>query len=135
MVEGAPEVQVYIKLEDLVCSWLYHGSSDTSIQHAQGVSLPAPDVGTLFSSSEYSRAACVYLNLDEGFTSLKVDPGFFVRHPELYNHTAKIIAEGIPLRPDTPICGTHQPHIYQLNLQTLQIFQSFIDLALDYGPC
>lgn len=74
LVKSAPEVQVYIQLEDVVCSWLNNNPSDTSIQHAQGVSLPAPDVGTLFSSPEYSRAACVHLNLDEGFTSLKVDP-------------------------------------------------------------
>jgi threonine aldolase len=38
--------------------------------------------------------------VDRGISNYKIDPAFFDKFPELYDHHFDIVANGIPLRPD-----------------------------------
>jgi hypothetical protein len=131
LIEGAPMIKAYVRVTDLVPN--IDSSTTTSADiFSLGISLPAPDVATLFSSSEYCRAVFNYLKMDHDVSNYKLDPAFFASYPELYDHDADISAEGIPLRPEVQIRLTRPK---PLESQTFQTYRYFIDFAYDWPPC
>ncbi|KIV83836.1 hypothetical protein PV11_05825 [Exophiala sideris] len=64
-----------------------------------GVTLPAKDANTLFSSRELAAQAFSVLGVDKGAFNFKLDPAFFGRHPELYDSSSDLMALGVALRP------------------------------------
>ncbi|CAD6448897.1 89d52f6e-f3f9-4d68-8fd5-e716f47ad544 [Sclerotinia trifoliorum] len=62
--------------------------------------LPASSVAALFGSKQLALSTFVALGMDQGVAQYKLDPGFFERHPELYDGNAGIIiASGAHVRP------------------------------------
>lgn len=130
LISGAPMIKAYIRITDLIPN--IDQSTPNNENRTLSVSLPAPDVTTLFSSSDYAQATFNLLNMDRGVSNYKIDPAFFATYPELYDQSAKINAEGIPLRPD------FQPRLSYptpLNNQTVQTYRNFIDFFYDWPSC
>ncbi|KIW84307.1 hypothetical protein Z517_03557 [Fonsecaea pedrosoi CBS 271.37] len=65
--------------------------------------LPAPSLEALFTSPEYALAAIRSFNLKSDPSSVRIDPTFFQKYPELQESQSALIARGTPLRrPDRP---------------------------------
>lgn len=63
-------------------------------------SLPAPNVDALFNSKAFALQAFNALGCARGACHFKLDPEFFRNHPELYDPTSNLMANGIMrLRP------------------------------------
>jgi hypothetical protein len=69
----------------------------------ENLALPAKDVKSLFSSRELAAQAFRVLELDKGAFNFRLDPAFFGRHPELYDSSADLLAQGVALRPNDRI--------------------------------
>jgi hypothetical protein len=131
LIEGAPMTKAYVRVTDLIPN--IDSSTTTEAEtFPLGVSLPAPDVATLFSSSEYCRAVFEHLKMDRDVSNYKLDPAFFANYPELYDHGSDIAAEGIPLRPEVQ---TRLTWPKPLESQTFQTYRYFIDFAYDWPLC
>lgn len=131
LIEGAPMIKAYVRVTDLVPN-IDSSTTNSADIFSLGVNLPAPDVATLFSSSEYCRAVFNHLKMDHDVSNYKLDPAFFARYPELYDHDAEISAEGLPLRPEIQIQLTRPK---RLESQTFQTYRYFIDFAYDWPFC
>jgi hypothetical protein len=126
LIMGAPAAKVYIRVTDLILNT--DGATLSSGHGGTAASLPALDVATLFSSPACSKAVFDLLNVDRGVSNYKVDPAFFDKYPELYDHQFDIVATGISLRPDV------QHRLSCPKPLTPQIFQtycSFLDFSYD----
>jgi threonine aldolase len=125
LIMGALATRTYIQVLDLVSN--IDGVSSSS-GYDSAASLPVPDVSTLFSSPACSKAIFDFLNVDSGVSNYKVDPAFFERYPELYDHIFDIVASGTPLRPDVQHrLSCPKP----LTPQTFQTYCNFLDLSYD----
>lgn len=125
LIMGAPATKAYIRVLDLVTNI---DDVLSSSRYDSAACLPAPDVSTLFSSQACSKAIFDLLSVDCGVSNYKVDPAFFERYPELYDHRFDIIPTGIPLRPDVQHrLSCPKP----LTPQTLQTYCNFLDFSYD----
>jgi hypothetical protein len=131
LIAGAPTIKVHIRVTDLVQNIDPSASMNRS-DTASGVSLPAPDVATLFASPEYSLAVFHHLGMDLGVSNYKIDPAFFATYPELYDHNACISGEGIPLRPDAQARLTCP---IPLDSKIFQTYRNFIDFCYGWQMC
>lgn len=98
----------------------------------ENLSLPAKDSEALFSSRILALQAFKILEMDQGASNFRLDPAFFGRHPELYDPSCDLMAQGVALRPkhqlaisaprelDTSIVGQYQ-----------EMSRYLIDLALE----
>lgn len=121
LVMGAPTMVVYIRVTDLIVSTI-----SSPEKNDLSSPLPAPDVASLFSSPEYSRAVFKRLNMDHGVSRYKIDPLFFSKYPELYDPNFDIAATGMPLKPDLqPQLSPPRP----LDSTTFQIYCSFMEFS------
>ncbi|KAH7010484.1 hypothetical protein EDB80DRAFT_714937 [Ilyonectria destructans] len=124
LIQGAPALDVYVRVTDLVSGM----SSLDEIENDLDKTLPAPDAASLFTVGKYARAAFRYLNMDRGPSFYKVDPSLFGKYPELYDHNVDIMAAGIPLKPDLQLTLTPPK---PLDFPTAETYYSFIDFYLD----
>ncbi|TGO19762.1 hypothetical protein BTUL_0002g00040 [Botrytis tulipae] len=92
--------------------------------------LPAPNVAALFNSKQLALSTFVALGMDQGVAQYKLDSAFFERHPELYDGSAGIVANGTRLRPSDhfPMPG---PRL--LNEGILNCYKNLAAWALDTG--
>ncbi|KAH8424577.1 uncharacterized protein LDX57_002324 [Aspergillus melleus] len=133
LISGAPSIKAYIRVTDLAAKIDVSASSSSShvdCDAAFSVSLPAPDLATLFASPEYCQVAFNYLNMNRGVSHYKIDPALFATYPELYDPDANVSAEGIPLRPDVQASLTYP---VPLDAQTFQTYRNFIDYSHDWS--
>lgn len=121
LILGAPPINVYIRVTDLITAM----SADSA---AETVTLPAPDAATLFTSTAYARAAFRHLNMDKGAGYYKIDPAFFAKYPELYDQSSGLTATGMPLKPKFQKILTYPR---PLDASIVETYQSFIDFSLD----
>lgn len=127
LVKDAPPAQVYLRVTDVFASI----SSPADLNEVDPFAiLPAPDVASLFSSSECAQAVFRLLNMDHGLTQYKLDPSFFDSYPELFDPNTDITAKGIPLRPNIQIRLTYPK---PLDSATFQTYRSFMEFSL-YCP-
>ncbi|KAF7556696.1 hypothetical protein G7Z17_g1192 [Cylindrodendrum hubeiense] len=124
LIQGAPDLDVYVRVTDLVSAMSSLDDSESN----QDKTLPAPDAASLFTTGKYARAAFRFLNMNRGPSFYKVEPALFGKYPELYDHTVDIMAVGIPLKPDTQLTLTPPK---ALDLPTAETYYSFIDFYLD----
>ncbi|TGO39293.1 hypothetical protein BHYA_0056g00030 [Botrytis hyacinthi] len=92
--------------------------------------LPAPNVAALFNSKQLALSTFVALGMNQGVAQYKLDSAFFERHPELYDGSAGIVANGTRLRPSDhfPMPG---PRL--LNEGILNCYKNLAAWALDTG--
>ncbi|TGO22913.1 hypothetical protein BPAE_0150g00060 [Botrytis paeoniae] len=92
--------------------------------------LPAPNVAALFNSKQLALSTFVALGMNQGVAQYKLDSAFFERHPELYDSSAGIVANGTRLRPSDhfPMPG---PKL--LNEGILNCYRNLAAWALDTG--
>ncbi|KAF7956168.1 hypothetical protein EAE96_005088 [Botrytis aclada] len=92
--------------------------------------LPAPNVAALFNSKQLALSTFVALGMNQGVAQYKLDSAFFERHPELYDGSAGIVANGTRLRPSDhfPMQG---PKV--LNEGILNCYRNLAAWALDTG--
>ncbi|TGO48233.1 hypothetical protein BCON_0246g00010 [Botryotinia convoluta] len=92
--------------------------------------LPAPNVAALFNSKQLALSTFVALGMNQGVAQYKLDSAFFERHPELYDGSAGIVANGTRLRPSDhfPMRG---PKL--LNEGILNCYRNLAAWALDTG--
>ncbi|KAI8182742.1 hypothetical protein K4K51_000729 [Colletotrichum sp. SAR 10_75] len=129
LVRGAPDVTVYIRVTDLITAMsTTTADEDADATTAAAVTLPAPDVTALFSSPAYARAAFKQLNMDKGASYYKIDPAFYAKYPELFDHANDLTATGVPLRPRSQKVLTYPR---PLDASTVETYRSFIDFSLD----
>jgi hypothetical protein len=124
LVLGAPPIQVYVRVTDLINTM----ASATSETEETVAALPAPDIATLFSSPAHARAAFNKLNMDKGAGYYKIDPAFFEKYPELYDQASELTATGTPLKPRLQKILTYPK---PLSHSTVETYRSFIDFSLD----
>ncbi|KAJ6034002.1 hypothetical protein N7499_010158 [Penicillium canescens] len=127
LIAGAPMIKAHIRVTDLVQN-IDPSAFDKGSNKAANVNLPAPDVATLFSSTDYSLAVFNHLGMDLGVSNYKIDPAFFATYPELYDHSACISGEGISLRPEAQARLTYPK---PLDSQIFQTYRNFIEFS--YG--
>jgi threonine aldolase len=127
LIAGAPMIKAHIRVTDLVQN-IDPSAFDKGSNKAANVNLPAPDVATLFSSTDYSLAVFNHLGMDLGVSNYKIDPAFFATYPELYDHCACISGEGISLRPEAQARLTYPK---PLDSQIFQTYRNFIEFS--YG--
>ncbi|KAI8193659.1 hypothetical protein KHU50_012439 [Colletotrichum sp. SAR 10_65] len=128
LVRGAPDVTVYIRVTDLITAMSTTTADEDADATAAAVTLPAPDVTALFSSPAYARAAFKQLNMDKGASYYKIDPAFYAKYPELFDHANDLTATGVPLRPKSQKVLTYPR---PLDASTVETYRSFIDFSLD----
>ncbi|KAM0130282.1 hypothetical protein ACHAP3_007421 [Botrytis cinerea] len=92
--------------------------------------LPAPNVAALFNSKQMALSTFVALGMNQGVAQYKLDPAFFERHPELYDGSAGIVANGARLRPSDHF-PMPRPRI--LNEGVLNCYRNLAAWALDTG--
>lgn len=124
LILGAPDVQVYIRVTDLVTTM----SSAPAGQKIEPAALPAPDAASLFDKPSYAAAAFKALNMDRGASYYKIDPAFFGKYPELYDAASPTAAEGLPLKPDLQVRLTWPR---PLDATIVETYRSFINFSLD----
>ncbi|KAI5460580.1 pyridoxal phosphate-dependent transferase [Mariannaea sp. PMI_226] len=124
LILGAPAIQVYIRVTDLITGM----SASPSGQRIEEAVLPAPDIASLFDIPEYAAAAFNFLNMNCGAGYYKIDPAFFVKYPELYDPTSPMTANGIPLKPNLQIRLTWPK---PLDATTVETYRSFIHFSID----
>ncbi|KAF5007185.1 hypothetical protein FDECE_6495 [Fusarium decemcellulare] len=124
LILGAPQITVYIRVTDLITAM----SAAAPDSESAIVTLPAPDITTLFSSPAYARAAFNKLNMDKGAGYYKIDPAFFEKYPELYDQSDNLTATGIPLKPKFQKILTYPR---PLDSSTVETYRSFIDFSVD----
>jgi hypothetical protein len=66
----------------------------------EDLTLPAKDSKTLFSSRSLASQAFQLLGVNKGAFNWCLDPAFFGRHPELYDSSSDLMAQGVALRPN-----------------------------------
>ncbi|OHW99665.1 bZIP transcription factor [Colletotrichum incanum] len=125
LILGAPKITVYIRVTDLITAM--SSTADDGLDEVP-VTLPAPDITTLFSSPSYARAAFKQLNMDRGASYYKIDPAFYAKYPELFDQSNDLTATGIPLRPKSQKVLTYPK---PLDASTVETYRSFIDFSLD----
>ncbi|KZL77810.1 beta-eliminating lyase [Colletotrichum tofieldiae] len=125
LILGAPQITVYIRVTDLITAM--SPTADDGLDEVP-VTLPAPDITTLFSSPPYARAAFKQLNMDRGASYYKIDPAFYAKYPELFDQSNDLTAIGIPLRPKSQKVLTYPK---PLDASTVETYRSFIDFSLD----
>ncbi|GJC78823.1 hypothetical protein ColLi_01661 [Colletotrichum liriopes] len=125
LILGAPQITVYIRVTDLITAM--SPTADDGLDEVP-VTLPAPDITTLFSSPSYARAAFKQLNMDRGASYYKIDPAFYAKYPELFDQSNDLTAIGIPLRPKSQKVLTYPK---PLDASTVETYRSFIDFSLD----
>ncbi|KAH9238359.1 hypothetical protein K456DRAFT_1746474 [Colletotrichum gloeosporioides 23] len=128
LVRGAPDVTVYIRVTDLITAMSTTATDEDADTTTTAVTLPAPDVTALFSSPAYARAAFKQLNMDKGASYYKIDPAFYAKYPELFDHANDLTATGVPLRPRSQKVLTYPR---PLDASTVETYRSFIDFSLD----
>ncbi|KAI8210080.1 hypothetical protein K4K52_012729 [Colletotrichum sp. SAR 10_76] len=128
LVRGAPDVTVYIRVTDLITAMSTTAADEDADTTTTAVTLPAPDVTALFSSPAYARAAFKQLNMDKGASYYKIDPAFYAKYPELFDHANDLTATGVPLRPRSQKVLTYPR---PLDASTVETYRSFIDFSLD----
>ncbi|KAJ0370017.1 hypothetical protein COL26b_010221 [Colletotrichum chrysophilum] len=128
LVRGAPDVTVYIRVTDLITAMSTTTTDEDADTTTTAVTLPAPDVTALFSSPAYARAAFKQLNMDKGASYYKIDPAFYAKYPELFDHANDLTASGVPLRPRSQKVLTYPR---PLDASTVETYRSFIDFSLD----
>ncbi|KAI8274954.1 hypothetical protein K4K56_001623 [Colletotrichum sp. SAR 10_98] len=128
LVRGAPDVTVYIRVTDLITAMSTTAADEDADTTTTAVTLPAPDVTALFSSPAYARAAFKQLNMDKGASYYKIDPAFYAKYPELFDHANDLTATGVPLRPRSQKVLTYPR---PLDVSTVETYRSFIDFSLD----
>ncbi|KAJ0330091.1 hypothetical protein COL922a_012631 [Colletotrichum nupharicola] len=128
LVRGAPDVTVYIRVTDLITAMSTTTTDEDTDTTTTAVTLPAPDVTALFSSPAYARAAFKQLNMDKGASYYKIDPAFYAKYPELFDHANDLTATGVPLRPRSQKVLTYPR---PLDASTVETYRSFIDFSLD----
>jgi hypothetical protein len=74
------------------------GAVEDEVYFGSKSTLPAPDAQTLFSTRHLAIQAFKALGMDRGAATFRLDPGFFDRHPELYDPQCDLIARGMALR-------------------------------------
>ena len=72
------------------------------VEQFDDLHLPAEDADTLFGSRSLALQAFKALGMSQGAFTFRLDPGFFERHPELYDGRSNLMAQGIALRPNQP---------------------------------
>ncbi|KAF4839183.1 hypothetical protein CGCTS75_v000419 [Colletotrichum tropicale] len=128
LVRGAPDVTVYIRVTDLITAMSTTATDEDADTTTTAATLPAPDVTALFSSPAYARAAFKQLNMDKGASYYKIDPAFYAKYPELFDHANDLTATGVPLRPRSQKVLTYPR---PLDASTVETYRSFIDFSLD----
>ncbi|TDZ32395.1 hypothetical protein C8035_v012425 [Colletotrichum spinosum] len=124
LVLGAPPITVHIRVTDLITAMSLASGEESEA----AVTLPAPDITTLFSSPRYARAAFKHLNMDKGASYYKIDPAFYAKYPELFDQANDLTARGIPLRPKSQKVLTYPG---PLDPSTVETYRSFIDFSMD----
>jgi threonine aldolase len=127
LIHGAPPITIYIRVTDLITAM---SSKSPKEDETAQLTLPAPDIATLFSSPAYARAAFSKLNMDKGASYYKIDPAFYAKYPELHDQSSDLTATGIPLKPKFQKILTYPK---PLDLRTVETYRSFIDFSLDAG--
>ncbi|KAK2040413.1 hypothetical protein LZ31DRAFT_604152 [Colletotrichum somersetense] len=127
LILGAPQVTVYIRVTDLITAMSSTPDEDDAVDEMPAT-IPAPDVATLFSSPSHARTAFKRLNMDRGASYYKIDPAFYAKYPELFDHSSDLTATGIPLRPKSQKVLTYPK---PLDASTVETYRSFIDFSLD----
>ncbi|KAH9215494.1 hypothetical protein DL95DRAFT_500534 [Leptodontidium sp. 2 PMI_412] len=123
LVLGAPPVEVYVRVTDLISNMGDSYAHDSDLSDA----LPAPDIPSLFASPRNSAAAFKLLGMDHGVTFYKMDPAFFDKYPELYDPRYNITAKGHPLKPAVQrILTCPKP----LDVSMVETYRSFLDFTI-----
>lgn len=123
LVLGAPPVEVYVRVTDLISNMRDSYDHDSDLSEA----LPAPDIPSLFASPRSSTAAFKLLGMDHGVTFYKMDPEFFHKYPELYDQRYNITARGHPLKPAVQrILTCPKP----LDISMVETYRSFLDFTI-----
>lgn len=120
LVLGAPTTKVYVRVTDIAIA-----AADAENKEIDpAVVLPASDISSLFSVGDCAQAVFNLLDMNHGVSRYKIDPSFFGKYPELIGPEHDIVAQGLPLRPNTQ---TILPSPGRLNDVTFQTYQSFLE--------
>lgn len=82
-----------------------------SQSHSHSRSLPCENVDELFSSRSLAMQAFKALGMDTGAFRYRLDPAFFERHPELYDPSSNLMAQGVALRPSRQVAMVGPRHL------------------------
>lgn len=106
-------------------------STALPMQQAQKQMLPASSTNELFDSVALAKAAHQQLGLGRGTAfNYRLDPAFFELYPELYDHEANVIAQGVRLRPNNHLADEPYPVPGVLDAAVLSQYREFSNIAL-----
>lgn len=101
--------------------------------HASRSDLPAPSINALFSSRTLALQVFRLLGMDKGPGSLRLDPVFFRKHPELYDGRTDLLARGVPVRSpsnDTTRLAGPEP----IDFRILRKYQEMVKSTFEITP-
>lgn len=93
--------------------------------------LPAESTEALFSCRSTALRAFRLMGMDKGLGAVRLDPEFFVKHPELYDpRMARCIAKGAALHPPAQVAAAPVPKPRAVDLTTIPTYQQIISWSL-----
>lgn len=119
LVANSPPLQVYIRVVDLVQAI---GSADED-PNQEVASLPASQISDIFTSPSVALAVARHLQIEYGLSRYKLDPMVFIEHPEFYESSASLVAQGAPLKPDS---ASRLSFPGSLDKHTASLYRNFI---------